>query len=121
MSQSKLGRMQRLPRKLDAVARAAAIDRVADQRVTNVLEVHADLVRAPGVQAAFDERGAAEALEHPISRARRLAAMRDRHAGAHLRVAPDRRIDGAARWRTAPHEPQANAAPGALGELLHEI
>ncbi len=33
---------------------AGAIERVADQRMTNVGQVHAHLVRAPGREPAFD-------------------------------------------------------------------
>src|SRR5213075_62165 len=103
MAKAQLRGMQCLARELDAVPRAAAIDRVADQRVADVLEMHADLVGAPGLEAAFDERGAAEALEHAIGGARGLAAMRDRHARARLRVAADRRVDRAAGGRIALH------------------
>ena len=35
--------------------RAAAVDRIADQRMADVLQVDADLVRAPGFEAAFDQ------------------------------------------------------------------
>src|SRR6185369_10819111 len=92
MLEAQLRGVQRLAREVDAVARAAAIDGVADERMADVLEMHADLVRAPGLQAAFDQRGAAEALEHAVARARGLAAVRDGHARAHLGVAADRRI-----------------------------
>ena len=77
MLEAQLRGVQRLPREGDAVARTAAIDGVADERMADVLEMHADLVRAPGLETAFDERGAAEPLEHAIGRARGLAAMGD--------------------------------------------
>src|SRR5688572_13949379 len=76
VNEAELGRMQRLAREGDAVARAAPVGHVADERMANVLEVHADLVRAAGFETAFDQRGAPIAFEHAIGRARRLAAMR---------------------------------------------
>src|SRR6266850_2951770 len=95
MAEAQFGSVQGLAGKAEAVARAAAVDGVADQRVADVLEMHADLVRAAGLEPAFDERGAAEALEHAIARARRLAAVRHRHARARSDIAADRRVDGA--------------------------
>src|SRR5213593_632991 len=104
MPQAELGGMQGLARKVDAVARAAPVHGVADQRMADVLEVHADLVRAPGLEPAFDERGAAEALEHAIGGARRLAAVRDGHARARPGVAPYGSVDPAARRWIALHQ-----------------
>src|SRR4051812_1405765 len=110
MAQRELGCMQGLAREIDAMARAAAIDRIADQRMADVLEVHADLVRAAGLEATFDERGAAEALEDAIGGAGGLAAMRHRHARAHLRITTDRSLDGAACRRVTLHEGDVDAA-----------
>src|SRR5271167_3934997 len=42
------GRVRRLARKYDARARAAAIDDVPYDRMPDVLQMHADLVRAAG-------------------------------------------------------------------------
>ena len=92
MHQGKLRRMQGLAWKRQAVARAAPIDGVADQRMADVLEMHADLVRAAGLQPAFDERGVAETLDDAVGGARRLAAVVHRHARARARVASDRRV-----------------------------
>src|SRR6185503_6606121 len=92
----------------------------ADQRMADVLEMHADLVRASGLEPAFDQRRAAEALEHAIAGARGLTAVRDRHARAYLGVASDRRVDRAARRRVALHQREIDAPHGAIGELLHE-
>src|SRR5437867_4607546 len=121
MPQAELGRVQCLAREADAVACAAAVHGVADQRVADVLEVHADLVRAPGLEPAFDERGAAEALEHPIGGARGLAAVRDGHARARPGVAAYGSVDRAARRWIALHQRGVAARPAALGELLHEV
>src|SRR5688572_23433965 len=82
VNQAELGRVQGLARKADAVARAAPVSHVADEWMANVLEVHADLVRAAGFETAFDQRRAPIALQHPIRRARRLAAVRDGHTGS---------------------------------------
>jgi len=52
MPQRQLGRVQCLAREGKAMAGAATVHHVADQRMTDVLEVNADLVRAPGLQPA---------------------------------------------------------------------
>ena len=62
VNQGELAGVQRLAREPERLARAAAVDRVAEQRMVDVLEVHPDLVRAAGFQPAFDQRRAAEAL-----------------------------------------------------------
>src|SRR5438552_14138016 len=121
MPQAELGRMQGLARKADAVARAAPVHGVADQRMADMLEVHADLVRAPGLEPAFDERGAAETLEHPIAGARGLAAVCNGHARARSGVAAYGGVDPAARRRIALHQRDVDPLHAALGELLHEI
>ena len=41
----------------------AAIHGIADERVADVLEMHANLVRAPGVQKAFDQGRGVEAFD----------------------------------------------------------
>src|SRR5436190_23585485 len=102
------------------MARAAAVDRVAYQRMTDVLEMNADLVRAAGLEPAFDQGGMAEALEHPERGARRLAALVYRHAGAHAHVAAERRVDDAAGRRIALHQREVNPAHAALGKLPGE-
>src|SRR5262245_44867853 len=56
------------------VARRAPVGLVAEERVAGVLEVHADLVRAAGLEARLDEGGAGEALLHLPVRDRALAA-----------------------------------------------
>ena len=93
------------------------IGRVADQRVTEMRKVHADLMRAAGFEATFDQTcerslGIAETLDDPVARARRLpAAAQHRHAFAIEGVASD----------VAFHKPlsQARGAPhhGVIGPL----
>src|SRR5207302_9640456 len=121
MPQAELRGVQGLARELDAVARAAPVYGIADQRVADMLEVHADLVRAAGLEAAFDERSAPETLEHLVGGTRRLAAVRDGHTGSRPDVAAYRRIDGAARWRVALHQRDVDPRHAALGELPHEV
>src|SRR5918994_3951180 len=121
MEKGQLRGMQSLTRKSDAVARAAPVSLVADERMADVLEMHADLMGAARLQPAFDERRAAVALEHAVRGARRLAAVRDRHARAHARVAPHRSVDRAARRRIALHHGEINPTHAAAGELLGEL
>src|SRR5215469_1002114 len=58
-----------------------SVDRVADNRVTEGCQVHADLMRTARLKAGLQERELGEALEHAIARDRALAAPRrpDRH------------------------------------------
>src|SRR5439155_572763 len=121
MPQRQLGRVQRLAREGKAMARAATVHHVADQRVTDMLEVNADLVRAPRFQPAFDQRRAAEALQDAKRSARRLAAVRYRHANPRADVAAHRGIDHSARRRIALHDREVHAAHRPIGELLREV
>jgi hypothetical protein len=74
--------MQHLPRRvvicLGAEARIlfAAVHFVARQRKAEVLEMHADLVGAPGVKNHLHECGAMEALEEAETGARLASAAR---------------------------------------------
>src|SRR5688500_13773639 len=89
--------------------------------MADVLEVHADLMRAPRFQTAFDQGGTSVALEHAVGSACRLAAMRDSHACSRPDVAADRRVDYAARRRVALHHGEVEAAHRARGKLLDEL
>src|ERR1700679_1867944 len=72
----------------------AAIGRVADQGMAQMGQVHADLVRAAGLQPALDQRGdrarVTKGLDDAVARARLLAAAaQNRHALAVEGAAPD--------------------------------
>src|SRR5262245_35224123 len=97
MDQRELRGVQRLPGKGEPVAGAAAVDRIAEQRMTDVLQVDADLVRSAGLETALEQGRAPEALDDAKGGACRLAAVRDRHSHARTCVAPERRVDPAAR------------------------
>src|SRR5262249_50628587 len=110
---------------------AAAIDRVAEERMSDRGKVDADLVRAPGLEPAGDEARDRRAIAavvafEPLQRGdRRAPAYAHRHLVADARMAADRLVDGAARpLRHAPHERQVAAAqrPAAavVGELAAE-
>jgi hypothetical protein len=77
---------------LQAQRRPAAVQRIGHQRVADAGQVHADLVRAPGVQRAA-QRTDVRRHGQPHVGARRLAARHHRHAHARHRVAADRRLD----------------------------
>src|SRR5262252_5717097 len=77
-------------------SRSAAVDRVTDERRANVRHVHADLVRATGLELDLAVRVRAEALEHPVARARLAPVVDDRHPRALARMPSDRRVDVAA-------------------------
>src|SRR5262249_27615201 len=106
----------------------AAVDLVAEQRVSDRGEVDADLVRASGLEPAGNEARdrravtAAVALEHLPMRHRRAAPGTHSHLLACVRGAADRLADGAARaLRPAPDEGEIGAAQrlaaAAAGEL----
>src|SRR6185295_17494914 len=118
--QRELRRMQRLPGKAKPVPRTATVDRIADQRMADLLQVDADLVCSAGLEAALEQRRAPEALDDAKGGARRLAAVRDRHAHARARVASERGVDGAACRRVALDHGEVDAAHAAIGELLRE-
>ena len=95
-----------------------AVLRIAADRVPDRLEVHADLVRAPRVQAQAQQRGA---LQRPLERevGARLArtGTAHGHARAHAWVASDRRLDRARARRRAPlDEREVLALDPPLGE-----
>ena len=64
--------MQRLTVKSDSPAKfpqpALTIEWVAQQGVTDMRHMHADLMRAPGFQPAFHQRGAVEYLPGAVMR-----------------------------------------------------
>ena len=97
-------RVQRLPPERDAAL--LAIRRIADQRMSERGEMHADLVRAAGLEPAGEQRAIAEALAHVVVRARGFPAGDDRHRRAPHRMAADRRIDRAAAGDVAGGERQ---------------
>ncbi len=82
----------------------AAVLRIADQRMLHVRHVHADLVRAPGFEAAFDQGHRAEAFAHAVVGDRVAAILAHRLFQAIVRVATDRRIDAAAGDHRAVHD-----------------
>src|SRR6202042_114227 len=104
----------------------AAVSRVPDQGMAEMGQMHADLVRAPGLQPALDERGerpgVAKGLEHAIARARLFAAAaQHRHALAVEGAAADLAFDAPlSRARRAPDDGVIGALDGVVGELLGE-
>ena len=89
-----------------------AIQRITNQGKAQRLQVHADLVRPSGFQAAMHQAhrlainlagGQATVMGH-----RRLGAhaLRYRHLDAVTRMARHRRIDGAGQLRQTPHQRQ---------------
>src|SRR5260370_37122424 len=107
---------------------AAAIDRVAEERMPDRGEVDADLMRAPGLEPAGNQTrhrraiAAAVAFEHLPMGDRRAPAGAHRHLVADAGMAGDRLVDGAARTlRHAPHERQVAAARRPVAALVREL
>ena len=72
----------------DSTAGARAINRVADQRVAEMRQMHADLVGAAGREAAFDQRRlAVERALDPVAGHRRLAPLDSPTTAIFLRLA----------------------------------
>src|SRR5581483_475559 len=84
---------------------AGRVSLVAEDRVADMREVDADLVRAAGVEAAFDQAryrlavGSRVALEHLPMRDGLAPAFADCAFVARLRMAVERRVDRALRPR----------------------
>src|SRR5690242_21337976 len=77
---------------------ASPVGLIAEQRMPEGSQMHTDLMRAPGLEPALEERdprrAAAEALQDPKAGDRPLAPslLHDRHANARARVAADSEI-----------------------------
>ena len=95
MRKTELPRVQHLTRMSGGGSRAVKL--VAEQRVADVLEVDANLVRPPGVQPALDERRAAEDPDDTVFCFCRAAArgIHDGHFLAMNRMPPDGCFDHA--------------------------
>ena len=87
-------RVQRLVLQPELIAGGRPVDRIADDRVPDRREVHADLVRAPRLEAHGLQRVLRKRLDEPEVRDRRTRADAvDGPARAVLRIAADRRLD----------------------------
>ena len=104
----------------------AAVQRVADDRMADRAQVHADLMRAAGVNRDLRQRQhAAEVLGADDARDRRAAAARARRLRRHLlpvrRIAADRRVDAASGQHLAPDEREVFLLDLAVGELARQL
>jgi hypothetical protein len=108
---------------LAAIVGPAAIDAVASNWVTEVLQMHADLVGSAGFRAAFDEREIALGRQNLPCGFRRAGfrAATDGHALAVNRMprngAGDYATGGSG---TTAHHGEVSFLRGALGELPRE-
>ena len=100
-----------------------AVHGIAEHRMADRREVHADLVRAARLQLQAQQaraRRAARASSKCVT-AGALAAAADRHAADVVAIAADRRVDrAAARGRAAAHERDVLALDLARAHLLAE-
>ena len=119
MGESQLPRVQCQPARTVVVA---PVDGVADHRVTDVGEVHADLVGATGAQLHLQLGGVGVAGEDPEVGGRGPAPVHHRHPLAVLGIRPDRRLHGRGRLgETAGDERPVEAGQGALLELGGQV
>ncbi len=99
-----------------------AVDQVAEQRVTDVRHVHADLVRAAGLKLAADVRVAVVACDdRPVRDGAAGVFLRHGHALAIRRVAADGRVDRAGVFaQIAADNGLIRAGHGVVGQLRRE-
>ncbi len=89
--------------------------------MTDVRQMHADLVRASRFQPALEQRRTLEALDHRVMRHCRAAVADHGHLRALRRVAPDRGIDGAAGQHPPLGQRPVMASDRAGLKLAHKI
>ena len=102
----------------------AAVERVADDRMADRAQVHADLVRAAGVDRHLRERQRRRRTAR--ARTMRVTASRLRRARADIflrfdRIAADRRVDAPARLHLAPDERDVFLLDLAIVELPRQL
>ena len=100
----------------------AAVQRVADDRVADGAQVHADLMRPAGVDRHLAERQPRQVMRagDPGHRLARVLGAR-RHLLPVRRVAADRRVDAAAGLHHAPHERDVFLLDLAIVELTRQL
>ena len=117
MQERPLQRRQRLQVRRDA-ARDAAIGGVAADRVADRAEMHADLVRAAGVDGDADQRHARQVQRPRHARHGRSRPPRTcRHLLPRVRIAADRRLDAPAVLDQPPHQRDVLLLDFAIVEL----
>lgn len=77
----------------DSAAAAAGVDRIADNRMSDVLQMHANLMRAPTVQIETKKIRDGESSDDARVRPGLASRCDHRHALAILRVTGNRRVD----------------------------
>ena len=87
------------------------VDGIAQHRMADGREVHADLVGAPGLERHRETRGVLVAVDHLVVRARLPPAGAHRHPRRVAHRAANRRVDGAVGGLGRPRpRPRRNAA-----------
>ena len=104
-----------------AGSRAAAVDRIADQRIARMRQVQADLVRAAGFERHAHPGVDAKALDDAVVRDGLAPARAHGHAHPIDRMPVDRRIDLAARGHHADADGLVLAMDLARGERLGKL
>src|SRR5881628_2234660 len=107
--------MQCLPAERDSAT--MAVGGIAHQRMAERCEMHADLVRAPGLELACEQRACTESLTYFVVRDGGFARRDDRHRCALHRVTPYRRVDRPAACEIAVRERQVFSAHSARLQL----
>src|SRR5262249_31730323 len=106
VNEGKTPSVQELPSKnrkfgfVDDELRGRAVKRIADNGMSEGGEVHANLMRPPGVELDFHQRGRAEFLQSGPVRARRPGVERlprgtSSHTHAAFRIARNRKVNAA--------------------------
>lgn len=101
------------------IASAAAIDRITNDRMPEMGEVHPDLVSPPGNEIRFDQGGIRKPLQHAVPGDRRPAAWHHRHPRPVPWMPPNGGVDSSLNSRHDPvRQRKVGAADSARRHLL---
>ncbi len=105
------------------VATDAAVERIADDRMADRAQMHADLVRAAGMDRDLRQRHRRIEMFGSNDPRHRLAASSRarRHLLSIARIAPDRRVDPSSRLHDAPDERDVFLLDLAIVKLPREL
>ena len=109
MAQRQTARVQKMVGQSELIAAFIVIKTVANQRMANCAQVHADLVRHPGLDLHFEKTQPEETVDRAVVGDRRPSLASDfsvpsrrTHAAPISGIVFQWEFDDAARWRFAP-------------------
>jgi hypothetical protein len=110
-----------------ATSDASSVDRVTNQRKTEVLQVHSNLMRTTSLQLTKHQRNWLSVAQTPALYGFKMShgmtalmGINDRHPNRRLRIPPDWRVDRSTFWRFAIDECQIAPRHRPISQLGHE-